>query len=181
MTETRIHPETGKTLRRGIRPQTVKFGSMTRAVAVPGWYPDDDSDSIHSGTDLVESDRVFQELKADYAAHVRKVRKGLKLTQEQAGQLIGGGRRAFQKYESGAMPPSDAAVGLIEILHRHPEEVEFLKSIRSPSLSSMDSARPNRAARHRRRPSGFGEHSRRGLAPSGKRASDPLPNRAPSD
>jgi HTH-type transcriptional regulator/antitoxin MqsA len=131
MTKTRIHPETGKTLRRGVRPQTVKFGSMTRIVEAPGWYPDDDSDSIHSGADLAESDRAFQELKAEYAAHVRKVRKRLKLTQEEAGHLIGGGRRAFQKYESGIMPPSDAAVGLIELLHRHPEEVEFLKSIRS--------------------------------------------------
>jgi HTH-type transcriptional regulator/antitoxin MqsA len=131
MTETRIHPETGKPLRRGVRPQTVKFGSLARVVEVPGWYPDDDSDAIHSGADLAESDRVFRELKAAYAAHVRKVRKRLKLTQEEAGRLIGGGRRAFQKYESGAMPPSDAAVGLIEMLHRHPEEVEFLKSIRS--------------------------------------------------
>ena len=131
MTKTRIHPETGKTLRRGVRPQTVKFGSMTRVVEAPGWYPDDDSDSIHSGADLAESDRAFQELKDAYAAHVRKVRKRLKLTQEEAGRLIGGGRRAFQKYESGVMPPSDAAVGLIELLHRHPEEVEFLKSIRS--------------------------------------------------
>ena len=131
MTKTRVHPETGKTLRRAVRQQTVKFGSMTRVVNVPGWYPDDGSDSIHSGADVAESDRVFQELKAAYAAHVRKVRKRLKLTQEEAGRLIGGGRRAFQKYESGAMAPSDAAVALIEILHRHPEEVEFLKSIRS--------------------------------------------------
>jgi HTH-type transcriptional regulator/antitoxin MqsA len=29
------------------------------------------------------------------------------------------------------MAPSDAAVGLIEILHRHPEEIEVLRSIRS--------------------------------------------------
>ena len=130
MTETRIHPETGKTLCRAVRPQTVRFGSMARTVDVPGWYPDDESDSIHSGIDLAESDRVFQELRAAYAAHVRKVRKHLKLTQEEAGRLIGGGRRAFQKYESGVTPPSDAAVGLIEILHRHPEEVEFLRSIR---------------------------------------------------
>jgi HTH-type transcriptional regulator/antitoxin MqsA len=131
MTKTRIHPETGKTLRRDIRPQTVKFCSMMRVVDVPGWYPDDDSDSIHSGVDLAESDRVFLELKAAYAAHVRRVRKRLKLTQEEAGRLIGGGRRAFQKYESGAVPPSDAAVGLIEMLDRHPEEIEFLKSMRS--------------------------------------------------
>ena len=63
--------------------------------------------------------------------HVRKVRKHLKLKQEEAGRLIGEGRGAFQKYESGTMPPSDAAVGLIEILNRHPEEAELLKRIRS--------------------------------------------------
>ncbi len=132
MTETRIHPETGKTLRRGVRPQVVTFGSMSRTVDVPGWYPDDDSDAIHTGADLAESDRVFRDLKAEYAAHVRRVRKRLKLTQEEAGRIIGGGRRAFQKYESGSTPPSDAAVGLIELLQRHPEEIEFLKSIRAP-------------------------------------------------
>ena len=131
MTETRIHPETGKTLRRGVRSQVIAFGSMSRTVDVPGWYPDDDSDSIHTGADLRESDRVFQELKAEYGAHVRRIRKRLKLTQEEAGRIIGGGRRAFQKYESGATPPSDAAVGLIELLQRHPEEIEFLKTIRS--------------------------------------------------
>lgn len=132
MTETRIHPATGKTLRRDARPQVVTFGSLSRTLDVPGWYPDDDSDSIHSGADLAESDRVFQELKAAYAAHVRRIRKDkLKLTQEEAGRLIGGGRRAFQKYESGATPPSEAAIGLIELLDRHPEELEFLRSIRS--------------------------------------------------
>jgi len=131
MIETRVHPETGKILRRGVRAQVVAFGSMARTVEAPGWYPEDDSDSIHSGTDFAESERVFRELKAAYGAHVRKVRKQLGLTQEEAGRLIGGGRRAFQKYESGATPPSDAAVGLIEILHRHPEEIEILRSIRS--------------------------------------------------
>lgn len=131
MSETRIHSETGKTLRRGMRAQTVRFGSMTRVVEVPGWYPDDDSDSVHSGADLAESNHAFRELKTAYAAHVRKVRKRLGLTQEEAGRLIGGGRRAFQKYESGAMPPSDAAVGLIEILDRYPEEVAFLRAIRA--------------------------------------------------
>lgn len=132
MTETRVHPQTGKTLRRDVRPQVVTFGAFSRTVDVPGWYPDDDSDSIHTGEDLAESDRLFLELKAAYAAHVRKIRKDkLKLTQEEAGRLIGGGRRAFQKYESGATPPSEAAVGLIELLNRHPEELEFLRAIRS--------------------------------------------------
>lgn len=130
MTKTRIHPETGKTLRRDVRPGTIRFGSLTRTVDVPGWYPDDDGDAIHSGADLAESDRVYRELRTQYASRVRSVRKRLKLTQQEAGAIIGGGKRAFQKYESGAMAPSDAAVGLIEILARHPEEVETLRAVR---------------------------------------------------
>ena len=149
MTQTRTHPETGKTLSRAVRPQTVSVGSLSRTIEVPGWYPDDDSDSIHSGTELKEFNEAYEELRAAYAARVRSVRKKLRLTQEEAGRIIGGGRRAFQKYESGATPPSDAAVGLLEILNRHPEELETLKSIRSPSpandLITMAGSRLRRA------------------------------------
>jgi HTH-type transcriptional regulator / antitoxin MqsA len=140
VTDTRVHPETGKVLRRGVRSQTVSIGSMSRIVEVPGWYPDDDSDSIHSGGDLMTSDEAFRELRTAYAAHVKAVRKRLKLTQEEAGRIIGGGRRAFQKYESGATPPSDAAVGLLEILSRHPEEVETLRSLRTSAPATGRSA-----------------------------------------
>lgn len=133
MTQTRIHPETGQVLSRSSRQQTVSVGSLARTVEVPGWYPDDDSDSIHSGADLQALNDAYKELRAAYAARVKSVRKKLRLTQEEAGRIIGGGRRAFQKYESGTTPPSDAAVGLLEILDRHPEEVETLRSIRSVS------------------------------------------------
>lgn len=139
MTVTRIHPETGKTLRRGTRSRTIVFGSMSRVVEIPGWYPDDDSDSIHSGADLKASDEAFRELRTAYAGHVKTVRKKLRLTQEEAGRIIGGGRRAFQKYESGKTPPSDAAVGLLEILRRHPEEVSVLRQLRNPMPQSAKS------------------------------------------
>lgn len=130
MSETRIHPETGKVLRRDVRPQTVVVGSLSRTLDVPGWYPDDDSDGVHSGVDLKASDEAYKALREEYAAHVKAVRKRLGLTQEEAGVIIGGGKRAFQKYESGHMPPSDAAVGLIEVLARHPEEVATLRTFR---------------------------------------------------
>jgi HTH-type transcriptional regulator/antitoxin MqsA len=130
VTETRVHPETGKLLRRDVRQQTVQVGSLSRIVDVPGWYPDDDSDAIHSGADLKASNEAFKALRQEYASHVKSVRKRLRLTQEEAGRIIGGGRRAFQKYESGLNPPSDAAVGLIEVLARHPEAMETLRKIR---------------------------------------------------
>jgi HTH-type transcriptional regulator/antitoxin MqsA len=140
VSETQIHPETGKVLRRDVRPQTVVVGSLSRTLDVPGWYPDDDSDSVHSGVDLKAMDETYKALREDYAAHVRSVRKKLGLTQEEAGVIIGGGKRAFQKYESGRTPPSDAAVGLIEVLARHPEEVATLRAFRSVPEKSVNKA-----------------------------------------
>jgi HTH-type transcriptional regulator/antitoxin MqsA len=130
MEETRIHPETGETLRRDVRRERIAYGPLWREVDLPGWYPEGEGDAVHSGVDLAEADRVFKELKKEYGAHVRKVRKALGLTQEEAGRLIGGGKRAFQKYESGATPPSEAAMGLIEVLARHPEAMETLRAVR---------------------------------------------------
>lgn len=130
MGQTRIHPKTGDVLRRDARMQTLSVGSLAREVEVPGWYPEGDGDSIHSGAELQAIDQAYIELRAAYAARVKAVRKKLGLTQEEAGRIIGGGRRAFQKYERGTMQPSEAAVGLIEILDRHPEEVTTLRNIR---------------------------------------------------
>lgn len=130
MGQTRFHPTTGDVLRRDARMQTLSVGSLSREVEVPGWYPEDDGDSIHSGAELQAMDQAYLELRAAYAARVKAVRKKLGLTQEEAGRIIGGGRRAFQKYERGTMQPSEAAVGLIEILDRHPEEVTTLRNIR---------------------------------------------------
>src|SRR3546814_15975830 len=106
---------------------------MSREVEVPGWYPEDDGDSIHSGAELQAMDQAYLELRTAYAARVKEVRKKLGLTQEEAGRIIGGGRRAFQKYESGTTPQREAAVGLIEILDRHPEELETLRHPPKPS------------------------------------------------
>ena len=130
MTETRIHPETGQILSRQVRMQTVAFGSLSREVEVPGWYPEDDGDSIHSGRDLAAKEVAFQELRKAYGNRVRNIRKNLKLTQVEAGSIIGGGPRAFQKYEAGLMAPSEAAVGLLEILSDDPGKLDVLTNLR---------------------------------------------------
>jgi len=130
MTEMRIHPETGKILTRDIREQIVRFGPLAQKVLVPGWYPDDDSDAIHSGKDLAEANEIYKKLRAAYPMRIKAIRKELGLTQEQAGRLVGGGPRAFQKYERGAVSPSEAAIGLLEVLARHPEAVKTLENIR---------------------------------------------------
>lgn len=64
MTESRIHPETGKRLTRGVREQVVASGSLISTVQAAGWYPDDESDSIHSGADLKALNEAYAELRA---------------------------------------------------------------------------------------------------------------------
>ena len=147
MTETRIHPETGKTLERDVRPMAVQYGSMAREVDVPGWYAEpDDGNSIHNGADLKAADEAYAELRQAYSAHVRNVRKSLKLTQEEAGEIIGGGRRAFHKYESGKAPPSDAAVGLIEVLAHDPKVLTILKTVRLAGTGAVKKGRSRRTS-----------------------------------
>jgi HTH-type transcriptional regulator/antitoxin MqsA len=61
--ETRIHPQTGEVLRRDTRPQTVRYGAVSRVVQVAGWYPAGAGDSIHSGTELELLNKVFVQLR----------------------------------------------------------------------------------------------------------------------
>lgn len=64
MGQNRIHPKTGDVLRRDARMQTLSVGSLAREVEVPGWYPDGDGDSIHSGAELQAIDQAYIELRA---------------------------------------------------------------------------------------------------------------------
>lgn len=65
MTETRIHPVTGETLTRGVRTETVRYGDRSEEVEVPGWYPEGDGDSIHTGADLEAAEASGKRLKGE--------------------------------------------------------------------------------------------------------------------
>ena len=164
MTDTRIHPETGKRLTRQTRKETVSFGPLKREVEVHGWYPDDDSDSLHTGADLKQANEAFKELRAEYPNHVTRIRKKLKLTQEKAGLLIGGGKRAFQKYESGTLFPSDAAMGLLEILNVRPEVIRVLETMRAQGTLNIEVApgKPQEPAKRATATPGSARMRRRG-------------------
>ena len=43
---TRIHPETGKILRRDTRKIEFEYGGRKFTMAMPGWYAEDDDDAI---------------------------------------------------------------------------------------------------------------------------------------
>lgn len=74
-------------------------------------------DARQEKTWLAFRDRVD----AHEAAELVRIRKKLKLTQLQAGQLAGGGKNAFSRYERGHSKPVSAVVNLFRLLDRHPE------------------------------------------------------------
>jgi len=51
---------------------------------------------------------------------VRAIRKKLELSQVEAGELLGGGPRAFAKYEAGAIKPRASVVRLLRLLDQNP-------------------------------------------------------------
>src|ERR1700730_15355503 len=62
---------------------------------------------------------------------IRRIRESLGLTQAEAGELLGGGPRAFTKYENGAIKPAAAVVSLLRLLEDNPQALKTLAGPRS--------------------------------------------------
>lgn len=128
-----VCPETGAPMFRGVRPITLTYKNRSLTFDMPGWYCDQSDESIHTGEDMKVSDRMLNLLKARSEGllepeEIRRIRKRLRLSQEAAGTLIGGGPRAFQKYESGDLLPSRAICSALLLLDHDPEALSLIKA-----------------------------------------------------
>jgi HTH-type transcriptional regulator/antitoxin MqsA len=127
-----ICPKTGAPMYRGVRPLTLTYKGASITFDMPGWYCDQSEESIHTGEEMKVSDRMLNRLKARSEGllepeEIRSIRRKLHLSQEAAGLLIGGGPRAFQKYESGDLLPSRAISSALVLLDHNPEGLSVLK------------------------------------------------------
>ena len=128
-----VCPKTGSPMRRDVRPMALNYKGESITFDMPGWYCESSDESIHTGEDMRVSDRMLNRLKARTEGllepeEIRQIRKKLHLTQEAAGMLIGGGPRAFQKYESGDLLPSRAISSALALLDHEPEALTVLKA-----------------------------------------------------
>jgi HTH-type transcriptional regulator/antitoxin MqsA len=133
MPDNPVCPETGAAMHRDIRPMTLEYQGQSITFDMPGWYCDQSDQSIHSGDDMKLSDRVLNRLKARSESllepeEIRRIRKKLALNQVEAGELIGGGPRAFQKYEAGDLLPSRAISSALMLLDHDPDSLRILKA-----------------------------------------------------
>jgi HTH-type transcriptional regulator/antitoxin MqsA len=132
--DTMISPDTGAILQRDVRPFTVSYKELTEVVNLPGYYAEDDADAVHVGADMAEADAALRRLKerADGVPTpetVRRIRRALGLSQREAGELFGGGPRAFDKYERGLVEPSVAMGRLLFLAEKRPDLLEELRRI----------------------------------------------------
>ena len=58
---------------------------------------------------------------------IRAIRKDLGLSQVEAGELLGGGPRAFTKYEAGTVKPAASVVALLRVLEANPSAITTLQ------------------------------------------------------
>lgn len=140
-------PVTGETMVRDTRPMTITYKGHSTTFDMPGWYCDASGESVHSGADMKVSDRALNALKAHVEGvirpqEVKRIRTRLKLTQKEAGLLIGGGPNAFQKYERGDILTSHAVTSALLLLERDPAGLEVLKKHRDMAQKNAMQKQP---------------------------------------
>ena len=69
---------------------------------------------------------------------IRALRKRLGLSQVEAGELLGGGPRAFAKYEAGSLRPAASLVTLLRLLEAEPGALASLRGDASRPFSAVD-------------------------------------------
>jgi hypothetical protein len=90
LSDTMVSPETGETLRRGVRPFTVTYQGRSMTVDLPGYYPEGSGESVHIGDDMAVTDAALQTLKeqAEGASFLAGRRHNREYTLEEFRQLI---------------------------------------------------------------------------------------------
>lgn len=131
-------PECGGSMRHEARLDEVSYLGKTRSVEILGWWCSTCDEAILDGVALRARQVAFLELKAQAdgvlgPAEVASVRERIGLSQRKAGELLGGGPRAFQKYESGEQAVSVPMSRLLVLLGNQPKRLRELTRASTPA------------------------------------------------
>ncbi len=134
-TKKMICHECGKPMKRDVRPSTITYKGESVRVDQPGWYCTGCKEAVLSGDDMAATEHAFIDLKAKVEGvlapkEVRAMRQKLGLSQAKASALLGGGPRAFYKYENGRAVVSKPMANLLTLLAKHPPLLNELEGAR---------------------------------------------------
>jgi HTH-type transcriptional regulator / antitoxin MqsA len=129
-------PECGGAMVLETRSDTVQYKGQTAKVRVKGHWCRSCNEAILEGAALKKREAAFLALRARVEGvlaprEVAAIRERLKLSQRRAGELLGGGPRAFQKYESGEQQVSVPMANLLRLLEKDPRRLDELTGSRA--------------------------------------------------
>lgn len=156
--------ECGGEMRYEVRDDPVEYKGHVRTHRTKGWWCTNCDEAIFEGKQLLSRERALVELRAEVdrvllPEQVAAIREKLGISQREAGRVLGGGPRAFQKYESGQTPVSEPMQNLLLLLDGNPERLKELRkrqqlasgkrvdSLSGAASSSRPSAAPPSPAR----------------------------------
>lgn len=129
MTEekTRPCPSCESVMRRGVQEETVTFQGESLTYLQPGWHCENGDDGILEGSDNDYADAALHEVMARAKRSpisplmIRAAREAVGVSQRKAGELFGGGKTAFYKYETAKAVPSEGMANLLRLALEHPD------------------------------------------------------------
>ena len=124
-------PECGGRAINATRTDTVEYKGHTAKVKVAGYWCSQCGEAVLDGPALEKRERAYLALRATVEGvpgprEVAAIRERLRLSQRRAGELLGGGPRAFQKYESGEQQVSVPMANLLRLLEKDPRRLREL-------------------------------------------------------
>src|SRR5215211_4349032 len=124
-------PECGGEMRYEKHADILAYKGQTKTIQTLGWWCSKCDEAILTGEPLLAHERAFQKFKAEVdgvldPASVTRAREALGLSQRKASELLGGGPRAFQKYESGTQAVSVPMSHLLTLLENDPSRLKEL-------------------------------------------------------
>lgn len=113
------------------KSQVFTYKGKSITLEQPGLWCNSCTEGILSGEDIAKTEKAFEKFKAKIDGllspeEIRHIRKDiLKLTQEEAGRIFGGGKNGFNRYERGETKPLPAVSNLLKMFERHPEDLKY--------------------------------------------------------
>jgi len=119
-------------MRQEERDDVLTYKGREKVIRSFGWWCAECGEGILDGEALAKSEKAFVELKSEVdevltSSQVAEVRQKLGLSQREAGKVLGGGPRSFQKYEAGAQPVSTPMSNLLRLLANDPGRLRELQ------------------------------------------------------
>jgi HTH-type transcriptional regulator/antitoxin MqsA len=138
-------PECGGDMHYEKRADEVSYQGQTRKLKTLGWWCSKCGEGILDGAALRASEKALLELKAEVDGvlgpdEVAVARERLGLSQRKAGAILGGGPRAFQKYEAGSQAVSVPMSRLLTLLSNDPKRLRELPGAPKTTKRSSKSA-----------------------------------------